>query len=213
MEVEKKQYIMQRRIIGFMVILLAPLSVLFGLIGCKTNPSGWWYSISATYYANSKIIMIGIITISAFFFCTYKGYDWRDRVVNLISGIGLFGILVFPCYIEGYTNVGLFNLSVAVSDKIHSALALIAFLGFFVNEMFIFTLNNGEITKEKKRRNLIYRICSCGVLVAAILIALGNFPSVKMPKNTVWIAELVALVPCGFAWLVKGEALSFLNDK
>lgn len=214
--VEKKQYIWQRRIMGIMVLLLAPLSVLFGLIGINTNPEGWWYSISDTYYANSTMIMAGIIAISAFFFCTYGGYDWKDRVVNLMSGVGLFGLLFFPCANKGMEEagklVGLFNLSSSVSGCIHNAFAALAFVGFFINEMFVFTLSNGEKTKEKTKRNVIYRCCGSCVIVTFVLIMLNSFGA-PMPKNIIWIAELIALEPCGFAWLVKGEALTFLNDK
>lgn len=213
MNVEKKQYIVQRRVMGILVMLLAPLSILFGLIGINTNPEGWWHSISDTWYANSQVIMAVIIAISAYFFCTYGGYDWRDRVVNLMSGIGLFGILVFPCGNEGTNGlVGLFNLPINISSKIHVAFALLAFTGFFINEGFLFTISSGELTKEKKKRNFIYRLAAfCIIPVAAVLIILANLNI--GPKNMVWIAELVALEPCGLAWLVKGETLSILNDK
>ncbi len=210
--VEKNQYIWQRRVIGVLVLLLAPLSVLFGLIGIAYNPAGWWHSISDTYYANSIMIMASIISISSFFFCTYAGYDWRDRVVNLMSGIGLAGLLFFPCANEGMAgaHVGLFCLPVAVSSVIHNTCAITAFLGFFLNEMFLFTLGGGEKTTGKKRRNITYRICASTIIVAAVLLVLQMF--VPMPPNTTWIAEFIALTGCGIGWLIKGEALSFFND-
>lgn len=212
--IEKNQYIWQRRVMGVMILALAPLSILFGLIGWKYNPEGWWYSISDTYYANSQMIMAFIISVSSFFFCTYAGYDWRDRVVNLMSGVGLLGLLLFPCHNEGLAavgaRVGLFNLPIELSGIIHTCFALLAFLGFFINEMFLFTLGGNEISPGKKKRNMIYRICACTVIVACILLVLENF--VNMPANTTWIAEIIVLTGCGVAWLVKGEALKFLND-
>lgn len=209
--IEKNQYIWQRRVIGIMVLALAPLSILFGLIGINTNPEGWWYSISSTYYANSQMIMMFIISVSSFFFCTYAGYDWRDRIVNLMSGVGLLGILLFPCYIEGISsNVGLFNLPIGLSGTIHNCLALLAFLGFFINEMFLFTLSGNEVSTGKKKRNIVYRVCASTVIVACVLLIMRSF--VKMPVNTAWIAEFIALTGCGIAWLIKGEALKILND-
>ena len=212
--IEKNQYIWQRRVMGVMILALAPLSILFGLIGWKYNPEGWWHSISDTYYANSQMIMAFIISVSSFFFCTYAGYDWRDRVVNLMSGIGLLGLLLFPCHNEGLAavgaRVGLFNLPIELSGIIHTCFALLAFLGFFINEMFLFTLGGNEISPGKKKRNMIYRICACTVIAACILLVLKNF--VNMPANTTWIAEIIVLTGCGVAWLVKGEALKFLND-
>lgn len=211
--VEKRHYIWQRRMIGVFVLLLAPLSVLFGLIGAKYNPAGWWHSISDTYYSNSSIIMVSIVAIASFFFCTYAGYDWRDRVINLISGLGFFGLLVFPCGTEALagTRVGLFCLPIEISGPIHLTFAFIAFGGFFVNEMFLFTLSENEITDGKKKRNRVYRICACSMFVAFALILMNNFFDF-MPANTIWIAEFIALTGCGIAWLVKGEALKFLND-
>lgn len=212
--IEKNQYIWQRRVMGVMILALAPLSILFGLIGWKYNPEGWWHSISDTYYANSQMVMAFIISVSSFFFCTYAGYDWRDRVVNLMSGIGLLGLLLFPCHNEGLAavgaRVGLFNLPIELSGIIHTCFALLSFLGFFINEMFLFTLGGNEISPGKKKRNMIYRICACTVIVACILLVLKNF--VNMPANTTWIAEIIVLTGCGVAWLVKGEALKFLND-
>lgn len=101
MEIEKQHYLWQRRTIAIVIFLLAPLSVLFGFIGADTNPAGWWHSISDTYYANSVFIMMWCISISSFFFITYKGYDIRDIIVNIITGIGLIFVLIFPCENEG----------------------------------------------------------------------------------------------------------------
>lgn len=214
--IEKNQYIWQRRVMGIMVLALAPLSVLFGLIGLNYNPEGWWYSISDTYYANSQMVMTFIISVSSFFFCTYAGYDWRDRVVNLMSGIGLLGLLLFPCNNKGVAEAGeiagMFLLTPKLSGLIHNCFASLSFIGFFINEMFLFTLGGNEISAGKKKRNIIYRICASTVIVACILLALKKFNFVPMPCNTTWIAEFIALTGCGIAWLVKGEALKFLND-
>lgn len=214
--VEKNQYIWQRRVLGIMILALTPFSVLFGLIGIKYNPDGWWYSISGTYYANSSIIMASIISIATFFFCTYAGYDWRDRVVNLMSGIGLFGLLLFPCgnigMVASGARVGLFCLPAEISGVIHNISTIIAFIGLFLNEMFLFTLGESEISAGKKKRNLVYRICACSILAAGVMSTLKSCFDF-MPRNTAWIAELISLTGCGIGWLVKGEALKFLNDK
>ncbi len=217
-DAETEQYNWQRKMIGVMVILLTPLSVLFGLFGYATNPPEWWYSISSTYYANSKAIMISIITIAAFFFCTYKGYDWKDRVVNLMSGIGLALLLVFPCK-GGYTEQAsnLFNVPVSVSGAIHNVSAIIAFIGFFFNVGFLFTKSSGIMTDRKKIRNIIYRASAlCVIPGAFIIILLGNIlegTPHALCVNYVWWAELLALVPCGVSWLVKAGVFKFLNDK
>ncbi len=205
--------IRQRKTMGVLVILLPIITILFGLIGKEVNPAGWFNSISDTYYSNSNAIMVGIIAISSFFFCTYKGYDWRDRVVNLMSGIGLAGLLIFPCLNEGYANykVGVFLFPSEFSNLIHTIFAITAFIGFFLNIEFLFTLSSGEKTEKKKIRNIIYRICGFSICPIAFFLLLFTFLG-KLPPYFVWIAEAISLIPCGFAWLVKGEAFKVFND-
>lgn len=214
----KEHYLWQRRIIGFMILFLTPLSFLFGLIGWDTNPAGWWYSISDTFYSNSAVLMIGVVSIGSFFFCSYKGYDIRDKIVNLITGIGFLCIVIFPCGNEGVkelgAKVGLFQLPIDISATIHKISAAISFVGMFVNVMFLFTLNKGEISKQKKKRNIVYRVCAILILIGILIIAASPFlPKEYIPKNLVWWAEFIILVPTGIAWVVKSEALEFLNDK
>ena len=94
MNKELEHYKWMRRVMGISVILLPILPILAGLIG-SYNPPNWWNSISATYHTNANGVMVSLLAISAFFFCTYPGYDWRDRVVNFLSGLSLFIIILF----------------------------------------------------------------------------------------------------------------------
>ena len=95
--IDATQNKVMRRIIGWIILTVPAVVILFGLIGKETNPANWWNSISATYYTNSNALMVSLIAICAFFFCTYPGYSLGDRIVNRISGLGLFAILIFPC--------------------------------------------------------------------------------------------------------------------
>lgn len=209
----KAQTIWMRRVIGVMIILLCPLSVLFGLFGINVNPEGWWYSVSDTYYATSAPVMISIIAICSFFMCTYNGYDIFDRIVNVISGLGLAVLVLFPCKNKGLNlaDVGIFQLPSNISSICHLAGTYTAFIGFFINVMFLFTKHGNELTENKKKRNLIYRICGMSIPVVTILIILHNINIITLP-NTIWIAEFIALTACGIAWLVKSEAIAKLND-
>ena len=202
----------QRCTMGILVLLLPVASLLLGLIG-KNNPLGWYNSISNTYFSNSNAIMVSIIAISSFFFCTYKGYDWRDQLVNIISGVGLAGLLIFPCLNEGYKDqlVGVFCLPDRISGRIHDICALTAFVGFFINIEFLFTIGDKNPTKQKKIRNIIYRIC--GLFIIPVSASLFVLFSLKIgPSYLIMIAEFIALWPCGIAWLIKGGMFKFLND-
>lgn len=221
MEIEKQHYLWQRRVIAATIFLMPLLSICFGFIGADTNPAGWWHSISDTYYSSSIFIMMWCISISSFFFITYKGYDIKDRIVNITTGIGLMFVLIFPCENEGiyemgktipyFSKVGLFHLSMDISKVFHYAGAIVAFIMMFVNVTFLFTLHLDEITKQKKIRNIIYKVCGVVIAVGIALLLVGK--TVISSTNLPWIAELVILTACSLAWLVKSESLQFLNDK
>lgn len=205
----------QRRALGILCALLAPCCLLFGLFGKDVNLPGWYESISATYYANDKIFMIGLLFATAVFFFTYAGYDWRDRLVSIIQGAAALGVITFPCYSAGLPpTTGLFNLPVSASNIIHCISATTLFLAFGVNIMFLFTLSSGEITDAKAKRNMIYRICGGTIFLFMIIQActstflkgkFGSFP-------TTWFNEFIMLEAFSVAWLVKGEAIGTLND-
>lgn len=215
MNKELEHYKWMRRVMGISVILLPILPILAGLIG-SYNPPNWWNSISATYHTNANGVMVSLLAISAFFFCTYPGYDWRDRVVNFLSGLSLFIIILFPCgdpNLELGGRIGLFDLTPKASANVHNITAFFLFATLFINVRFLFTLSNGEKTEEKEKRNLVYKIASyCIIPTAAIVIVLSIVWPNTFPHWFTLVAEALALIPCGFAWLVKGEAIKALND-
>lgn len=211
-EIEIKSMLSQRRILGILCILLAPCSLLFGLIGAKYNESYWYTSISSTYYANSKIVMIGLLFATSVFFFSYKGYDIKDRICSLIEAISAMGIIIFP---NGDTQLrevtGLFCLPLHTSGIIHSTCAAVLFISFGINILCLFTI--GDKTNPKKRqRNVVYYICGALILLGV----LSQFLYIVFRHDThsviTMINEFVMLVAFGFAYLVKSEAIFALND-
>lgn len=211
-EIEIKSMLSQRRILGILCILLAPCSLLFGLIGAKYNEPYWYTSISSTYYANSKIVMIGLLFATSVFFFSYKGYDIKDRICSLIEAISAIGVIVFP---NGNTNLkevtGLFCLSLKTSMIFHCISAAILFIAFGINILCLFTI--GDKTNPKKRhRNIVYYICGSVILLGV----LAQFIYVLIPTSDhslfTMINESIMLTAFGFAYLVKSEAIFALND-
>jgi hypothetical protein len=179
-------------------------SVLFGLFGF--NYSQWYYSISATFYANSGPIMIGCLFTVGCLLCTYEGYDLADSLLNKISGIGAFGVAAFPCNTFGAPErAGIFYIPIAVSNVLHFIAAGAVFGGMALNITINFTKSGGAMTRGKRRRNILYRICG-GVIFAMIAaqvvhaIAGGSGP-ITMILETVMCIAIFA------AWEVKGEVL------
>lgn len=208
----------QRRMLGILCGLLAPACVLLGLIGSENNLDGWYLSISATYYASSKMCMIGLLFSAAVFFLSYvfEGYDWRDRAISIIQAVGCLGVVAFPCRTPGVPEtVGMFNLPLATSNIIHTASACILFIAFGVNIMFLFTLGNKN-NEMKRKRNRVYRICGSVIFAFCIIQALTATPVfdwVPAWFPLTWLNEFVMLVAFSVAWLVKSELFPSLNDK
>ena len=214
-DIQRQSMMYQRKCLGVLCMLLAPSSILFGLFGLGTNYPEWYKSISATYYANDKCLMIGLLYAISVFFISYKGYDWKDRICAIIEAISALGIVLFPCKCPGIPdNVGMFNLTVNLSNSFHCVFAAVLFTTFTFNIIFLFRLSGPEPTEKKKLRNKIYLICGIVMLIFLILQAMCNLIGKLIPDwfPLTWFNEFVMLEAFGFAYLVKSEAISKLND-
>lgn len=216
MEVEVKSYIFQRKMLGILCGLLPLACVLFGLIGIEQNYPGWYKSISATYYASSKICMIGLLFTSSVFFISYKGYDWRDRLLSVIQAVSSMFVIVFPCSTPmAPSTVGLFNLPIETSDIIHCVSAGVLFVAYGVNIFFLFTLGNSD-TEGKQKRNMVYRVCGIIIFAFCLIQALTLTPLFEWVPDwfpLTWFNELFMLEAFAVAWLVKAGSISSLNDR
>lgn len=219
MNTELKSMLHQRFALGILCALLVPSCILFGLLGAHLgiNPEGWYMSISDTYYANSKMCMIGLLFATGVFFFSYKGYDWRDRLCSLIQSIACMGIIAFPCTGPDSTaRVGLFGAIATESSKIHFFFAALLFVMFAINVLFLFTIGKGEPTKKKKVRNTIYRVC--GIIIVAFIVIQALTSTVLSKYIPDWlpmtlINEFFMLEAFAFAYIVKSEAIKKFNDE
>lgn len=162
-------------------------------------------SISATYftYEAGPVFMIVLGSASILLFA-YRGYEKIDDIINSIAAA--FGLLIclFPTYNSMLDYVGTFQVPVAISSTIHN-IAAFAFFGLLsFNSLFLFTKTGGEMTAEKKKRNVIYRVCGIGMLASFLLLLLPNF------YFKVWLVEAIALLFFGFSWLTKADAYPWL---
>lgn len=188
----------QRFMLGIICGLLPVCCVLLGLLGELTgvNYPNWYVSISATYFANSNMCMIGALCLCAFFLFTYKGYDLGDRVFTMASAISALVLVACPCDAEGSGKyLGLFALPSKVSSAIHDVSAAVLFIAF---ALMILT----QFTKGKhKRRNIIYRICGWIMVAVMALVAVDRF--LPLPDYMTMIYEFIMLEAFAVAWIVK----------
>lgn len=200
-----------RNLAGFLGMILPWISLIGAIIVSNTTgvPAEFWptLSISATYYICPALT--GILTAASVVLMCYDGYSLRDNIVTTISGIFGIMIVLFPCActVSG-EMVGFFQLPVAISNTIHCASACAFFILLSINSLFLFTIGEKEPTKQKKIRNIIYRVCGIGMICALILMVL---PVSFFAKT--FVVEAIALTFFGISWLVKGQVFGILKDK
>ena len=201
-----KAYLGQRQILGGLGIALPFLVILFGLLG--ENNYGWYYSISATFYANSGPVFIALMGAVGIFLISYGVYCFYtrlDRIVNVLPGVFALLISFFPCGATILEKVGILHIPTKISALIHNISACIFFLLLSFNILFLFTKTAGKLTKKKIVRNRLYRVCGTGILFFIASQAIMTMAPIGGPYTL--INETGMLLCFGIAWLVKGETL------
>ena len=165
-------------------------------------------SISQTYYFEPTItpFMIILGAASILLMC-YKGYEKIDDIINTLTGIAGLCICIFPCMTTPDHYVGTFQLDKITSGWIHNISAVLFFGLLAYNVIFLFTKSSGEMTKNKKIRNIIYRICGIGMVVALLAIVLVSVFNIW---GGTWLVEAVALFFFGIAFLTKADVYPWL---
>jgi hypothetical protein len=196
--------LLHRNVLGGLGMLLPLFSILGGFF-VRNKPESWWYSISVTYYITPALpIILGACGI---FLLCYRSYEKIDTIINVLSGIFAFGVVLFPCENPyGIENVGYFQIPVGVSNVIHCVSAMLLFALLSYNIGWLFTKGHNELN------NRIYKICAwamiCIMALFVILIIVRSC-GVSIPGFLTMIVEAMLLLIFGFAWLVKGRLFKF----
>lgn len=162
-------------------------------------------SISATwYYAETVTPFMIILGAAGILLMCYRGYTWVDDIINTLTGVFALCICVFPCYNGNFTNVGTFQLPADISGWIHNISAALFLLLLTYNVIFLFTKTDGNITDNKRIRNIIYRVCGVGMLVAMVCLFVFSGWAVT------WWVEAFALMFFGIAFLTKANVYPWL---
>ena len=186
-----------RAMLGWLGMLLPWIVVL--LIGYFPD------SISATWYTNACTVFMIILGSASILLISYKGYDRVDDIILTLSGVFGLGICLFPCAVATSPGkVGTFLIDSSVSNIIHFVCAIIFFGLLAYNSFFLFTKSSGEITKKKKIRNIIYRVCGVGMVASFLIMLLPSFP------YQTWVTEALALFFFGISFLTKADIYPWL---
>ena len=167
-------------------------------------------SISETWYTNACTPFMIIIGSSCILLISYKGYEKIDDIITTVTAIFGIGICMFPCSPSSSVNnfvPGLntpFMVPYNVSNVVHLICAFVFFALLAFNSFFLFTKSGGDITLNKKKRNIIYKICAIGMLASFTLLLLPDF------YIKVWLVETIALLFFGISWLTKADYYPWL---
>lgn len=195
-----------RIMIGVLGMLLPWLVALITL--------SWPQSISITYYSIFAVgTFIAVLGSAGILLINYKGYKKIDDISATIAGV--FGILIclFPMtYLsDPSVKTGVLHLPSNISNIFHCISAVGFFETLAFMSFFLFTKTSGEITPQKKIKNVIYRICGVGMMASFLLFLLNFIPNFEC-YNLTWIIEAIALFFFGASWIVKSDAFPFLKD-
>ena len=155
-------------------------------------------SISSYYHTGMRDLFVGVLCAVALFLFSYTGYERKDNITGDLAAIFALGVAFFP------TSPGLVG-------TIHLISAVLFFLLLAFYSLFLFTKGDPNPTKQKKKRNRLYRVCGY-VILGAILIMLlysifpGFYDAIRDLKPTFWF-ETIALWAFGVSWLTKGAVL------
>lgn len=186
-----------RAMLGWLGMLLPWIVVL--LVGYFPD------SISATWYTNACTVFMIILGSASILLISYRGYEKIDDIILTSSGVFGLGICLFPCAIPNSPDkVGTFMIDVSTSNTIHFVCAIAFFVLLAYNSFFLFTKSSGEMTKKKRMRNIIYRVCGVGMVASFIIMAFPYFPC------QTWITEALALFFFGISFLTKADIYPWL---
>ena len=202
-------YMTLRKTVGYMGMLLPVVLYLGGywIFGLEAQPS-----LSDYYYTPMRGIFVGFLFAIGSFFFAYRGHDIRDSISGFIVSVCAACVALFPTVNCQAPNTLWYH-------KLHigSAAVLLLTLAYIAAFLFTETHSDKPPTKQKLKRNCVYRICAgliVGSVVGAGVYAYGFEvckPGVFGPP-AVLLFEATALMAFGFAWAVKGEAI-FADEK
>lgn len=167
-------------------------------------------SISITYYSYLATGTFMVILGSAgILLLNYKGYEKIDDIINTITGIAGLCICAFPMAYEVggvYVKTGVLGLPSNTSGIFHNISAFLFFGLLAFNSIFLFTKSDGNPTKNKKIRNIIFRVCGVGMLVSFLILLIPD----SVLENKTWVCEMFALTFFGISWLTKANCYPWL---
>ena len=204
------------------------LRLLIGCLGLSLPlllPLGNWFqphtSVSEYYYTNMRDYLEGVLFFLAFFLATYRPYRHEtvlDDAVTNVASLGSLMLALFPTWDKALPQNQLTGglvlnfVTPEWSGTLHNVGAGTLFLCFALMALVVFTRGSSG-TREKKVRNVAYRVLGWGIVVCLGTIGVEAVMAgvTKTSGQNIFWPEAIALVCFSLSWLVKGGL--FFPDK
>lgn len=197
-------YLTLRKAVGILGLAL-PFLLAFGgmLLDRKFGVHG---SISGYYYTGMRNVLVGTLCAIGTFMMSYRGYERKDDVAGDLACLFAIGVALCP------TNSDL--NSTTFMGLAHYLFAALLFLTLAYFSLCLFTKTDSDVppTRQKLRRNAVYKICGYAILGAVVLIVVVKYLPEGLRTevarfNPVFWLESIAVIAFGISWLTKGEAI------
>jgi hypothetical protein len=208
-----RSYLSLRKAVGIIGFLL-PAVLAIGKV--LLQGPGIQCSISDYYYTVVRNVFVGALCTIGVFLMSTRGYDRRDEIAGLLGSVFAIGVALFPTTPRaGATTAQPCAVHVATTQAkiiggVHLTFAALLFLTFAYFCLKLFTLDGGNPTRQKRKRNAVYRVCGYTILACIALIAIVHIPSIRdalTALTPVFWLETIAVMTFGLAWLTKGEMI------
>ncbi|WP_235299357.1 hypothetical protein [Portibacter marinus] len=224
-------YKVLRRSIGILGIALPIVLVLGSFILFECDQI--FHSISYYYHTGMRNVLVAILASLAFFLFSYKGPDPIDLIMSRIASFLALIIALFPTkghqelrtvFTENFDSgmdalmkqfqncdrVALYDNE--LTQTIHLIAAALFLLVLAFMSWFLFTRSDpsSPITDQKKKRNVIFRVCAIIILfcvvASGVIFFVFNEWIESATKPIFWL-ESIALWAFGTSWLIKGDTI------
>jgi hypothetical protein len=197
-------YLELRKAVGVIGFAL-PLVVAFGKRILQGG--GLEGSISYYYYTDMGNVFVGSMCAIGVFLMSTRGYDWRDAIAGRLASGFAIGVALFPTT----PYVGATPQEKYIGD-VHWIFAALLFLtlAYFCLGLFTETGPGNNPTRQKLKRNVVYRVCGWAILASMAAIGIIKLTATEFldgPYKPVFWLESISVVAFGIAWLVKGETI------
>ena len=145
-------------------------------------------SISSYYHTNMRDIFVGVLCVVALFLLSYRGYDRIDNIAGNIACFFALGVAFFPTAHHDPTLI-----TNPIIGKLHLISASLFFLVLTYFSLFLFTKTDPskKISKPKKNRNKVFRVCGYIMFGCILMGPILYTQSMDTPKHFMFVQEIV----------------------